>query len=118
MKNKKIIHKMRLKSGSFNKIKNGKKIIEVRLCDGKRKKLKLGDLIEFRCLPNLSEKIRVEVTALLKYKKFSELINDFPSHYFGVKNKKDIIEELYNFYTKEKEKKYKVLGIRLRLIRQ
>lgn len=116
MKNKKIIHKMRLKSIPFNKVKKGKKIIEVRLCDEKRKKVKLGDLIEFRCLPSLSKKIRVEVTALLKYKKFSELINDFPSHYFGVKNKKDLIEELYNFYTKEEEKKYTVLGIKLRLI--
>ena len=50
---------MKLDTEPFNQIKNGLKKIEYRLYDEKRKKLKIGDIIEFQKLPNLNEKIKI-----------------------------------------------------------
>ena len=42
-----MLHKMKLKKEPFEMIKSGKKIYELRLYDEKRKKLKIGDTVEF-----------------------------------------------------------------------
>lgn len=41
------MHQMRLHPEPFEKIKNGTKIIEMRLNDEKRQKVQIGDKIEF-----------------------------------------------------------------------
>jgi ASC-1-like (ASCH) protein len=111
-----MIHQMGLQSHPYNKIKSGEKIIEVRLFDEKRRAIKIGDVIEFGLDPERVEKMRVEVVALLNYKTFSKLIDDFPISYFGRESKEELLERLYSFYTKEDEDKYTVVGIKLRLI--
>ena len=57
---------MKLKETPFERIKNGTKTIEFRLYDEKRKKVKIGDKIEFSKLPDLHEKILVEVLDIYK----------------------------------------------------
>lgn len=42
-----MIHKMNLQNGPYNSIKNGDKDIELRLYDEKRRKINVGDIIEF-----------------------------------------------------------------------
>lgn len=42
-----MIHKMKLHNKPFNLIKEGSKIIELRLYDEKRAKVKIDDIIEF-----------------------------------------------------------------------
>ncbi len=111
-----MLHKMKLKSQSFNAIKSGKKIIEARLYDEKRRTLKLGDRIEFTRKPNREEKIEVQVIGLLKYKTFADLAEDYPPEYFGANSKDNLLNSVYNYYTKEKESKYGVLGIRIKRI--
>ena len=59
-------HKMRLFESPFERIKSGKKTIELRLFDEKRQKLSIGDIVEFSKLPDMKEKARVEVVALLR----------------------------------------------------
>ena len=59
-----MIHKMKLNESPFERIKNGTKTIEFRLYDDKRKKVKIGDEIEFSKLPDLHEKILVKVVDL------------------------------------------------------
>ena len=56
-----MLHKMKLNESPFERIKNGTKTIEFRLYDEKRQKIKVGDKIEFSKLPDLDEKILVEV---------------------------------------------------------
>lgn len=107
---------MKLKPFSFDKIKEGKKIIEVRLYDEKRQSIKIGDVIEFKREPEQIEIVKAEVVGLLNYKTFVDLYNDFPVSYFGHPNKEDLIKSIYTFYTKEQEEKYTVLGIRIKLV--
>ena len=44
-------HTMKLKEDPFERMKNGTKTIEFRLYDEKRRKIKVGDEIEFFKLP-------------------------------------------------------------------
>ncbi len=110
-------HRMKLQPEFFDKIKSGQKKIEVRLFDNKRKEIKLGDIIEFKKEPEQTENLKTEVIELLNYKTFVDLINDFPITDFGCSNKEYLLKSLYNFYSKEDEDKYTVLGIKIRLTR-
>lgn len=110
-----MLHIMKLQPFPFDKIKEGKKIIEVRLYDEKRRDIKIGDVIEFKKEPEQTEVIKAEVVSLLNYKTFNNLVNDFPASYFGHSDKEDLLKSIYTFYTKEQEKKYGVLGIKVKL---
>lgn len=109
-------HTMKLQPFSFDKIKNGDKEIEVRLYDEKRQEIKIGDIIEFKKEPDQIETITTEVVGLLNYKTFLDMINDFPANIFGAQNKEDLLKSISTHYTEEQEKKYTVLGIRIKLI--
>lgn len=111
-------HSMKLYEESFDDIKVGNQIIEVRLYDEKRRKLDLGDIVEFTKLPSLDEKIHVKIIGLLRYNSFRELVDDFPLGYFGsiYQTREDLLKAIYSVYSKEDEQKYGVLGIRIELI--
>ena len=68
-----MIHKMKLNESPFDRIKNGTKTVEFRLYDDKRKQIKVGDKIEFSKLPDLQEKLIVEVLELYQDKTFENL---------------------------------------------
>ncbi len=108
---------MKLQEKPFNLIKGGHKIIELRLYDEKRRDIKIGDIIEFSKLPDLVEKVKVEITGLLTYKTFSELIEVVPARDLGYteSDKEDVKADMYKIYTKEEEEKYGVLGIKIKL---
>ena len=107
---------MKLQSFPFERIKEGKKIIEVRLYDEKRRDIKIGDVIEFRREPEQIETVKAEVMGLLNYKTFTDLVNDFPASYFGHSDKENLLKSIYTFYTKEQEEKYTALGIKIKLL--
>lgn len=58
-----MIHK-EIKWKPFERIKNGTKTVEYRLYDEKRQQIKIGDKIEFSKLPDLQEKLLVDVIEL------------------------------------------------------
>ncbi len=108
---------MKLQKAPFEDIKKGEKKIELRLYDKKRRKVKIGDKIEFSKLPDLKEKITVDVEALLLYKNFSELIGDISAKDLGYReeDKDYLIESMYDYYTKKEEKRWGVVGIKISL---
>ena len=61
-----MLYKMKLNESPFERIKNGTKTIEFRLYDEKRQQVKVGDQIEFSKLPNLQEKLKVDVIGLYR----------------------------------------------------
>ena len=71
-----MIHIMKLKDKYFDCIKYGKKSYEICLNDEKRRKIKIGDFIEFQKEPYLEDKIIVRVDDLLYYSNFNALLND------------------------------------------
>ena len=77
-----MLHAMKLQPFSFDRIKKGNKIIEVRLYDEKRRDIKIWDVIEFKRESEQAETVKAEVTGLLNYKTFTDLAIDFPSSYF------------------------------------
>ncbi len=111
-----ITHIMGLQPEPFEKIRGRKKTIELRLFDEKRKTIQIGDIIEFQKQPEEQEIIRTEVVALLRYKTFSELFNDFPIEDFGGTDKTSLLEGVHRFYTPEREQKETVLGIKIKLL--
>lgn len=109
-------HKLKLQPEPFEKIKNETKKIELRLYDEKRKNINLGDIIEFYKEPEKKEKIKTEVTALLRYKSFSDLFDDFSPDIFGGKTKEQLLEGVHKFYSPNRERENSVLGIKIKLL--
>ncbi len=63
---------MKLNESPFERIKNGTKTIEFRLYDEKRQQIKVEDKIEFSKLPDLQEKLEVDVMELYKEESFEK----------------------------------------------
>lgn len=109
-------HKMKLNSDAFKYIKGGTKIVELRLNDEKRRLLKVGDLIEFTNRTTLETMI-VEVKSLHKYPNFEELYKHFDKISLGY-DKDDIAnpKDMEEYYSKEEQEKYGVIGIKIKVI--
>ena len=96
-------------------IKDGKKDIELRLNDEKRRLVNIGDTIIFTNIDTKDE-IEVIVTNLYKYDTFEELFNAFDHKRFGMSDNDSSIT-MDDFYSKEEQEKYGVLGIEIKLIK-
>ncbi len=107
-----MIHKMKLKEDPFYRMKNGLKEIEFRLFDEKRQQIKIGDKIEFSKLPELEEKLVVDVLDLYKANSFEELFLDIYNDEGEARAK---VERMRAFYSKDEEKQYGVLGIKVKI---
>ena len=111
-------HEMKLQPEYYNFILNGTKRIEIRLYDEKRQQIKIGDVIKFLKEPELNDSFNAKVVGLLRYNSFEEMFNDFDISILSDESmtKDELISVLEQFYTKEKQEKYGVLGIRIELI--
>lgn len=108
-----MLHKMKLNESPFEEIKKGTKSVEFRLFDEKRQQIKVGDKIEFSKLPDMKEKLLVDVLDLYKENSFEGL---FKKLYKG--DDAEITrkaQSMYTIYSPEDEKKYGVLGIRIKI---
>ena len=112
-------HELKLQPRYYEYILDGSKDIEIRLYDEKRQKINLGDIIIFKKEPELNESFKVKVVGLLRYENFDSLFNDFTIDRLADRSmsKLELLEELEKFYTKEKQKEYGVLGIRIEKVR-
>ena len=113
-----MTHEMKLQPEYYNFILNGTKRIEIRLYDEKRQSIKLGDTIKFLKEPELSESFNAKVIGLLRYNSFKDMFKDFDISILADESmtKEELIKVLEQFYTKEKQEQYGVLGIRIELI--
>lgn len=107
-------HNMNLNNRPFKSIKEGTKTIELRLNDEKRKLLTVGDYIEFTNRVT-NEKLLVEVIDLFKYNSFEELYKHFNKIEMGYSiNEEANPKDMENYYSKEEQEKYGVLGIKIK----
>ncbi len=111
-------HKMKLQPEYYDFIINGTKRIEIRLYDKKRQQIKVGDTIKFFKEPALNDSFNAIVIGLLKYNNFADMFKDFDISILSDKSmtKEELINALEQFYTKEKQEQYGVLGIRIELL--
>ncbi len=107
-----MFHKMKLNESPFEMIKNGTKTIEFRLYDEKRQGVKIGDKIEFSKLPDLQEKLLVDVLELYQEDTFEKLFRKLSF------NEEEVIRKtraMHEIYSPEKEQQYGVLGIKIKI---
>ncbi|WNQ11112.1 ASCH domain-containing protein [Paenibacillus aurantius] len=111
-----MIHSMTLFERPFHSIKSGRKVVEVRLNDERRRKVKIGDVIEFAKLPDKKETIRAEVLELREYNTFEEMYEDIPFQDFDCESwtMEEMIEATYKIYTREQEQQWGTLAIKIK----
>ena len=107
-----MLYKMKLNESPFETIKNGTKTIEFRLFDEKRQQIKVGDQIEFSKLPNLQEKLLVDVVELYREDTFENLFRKLYTDEEEIARK---TKAMYEIYSPEKEQEYGILGIKIKI---
>lgn len=110
-------HSMRLKDDPYNKIKDGSKTFELRLCDEKRKQVKVSDEIEFENL-STGEKLLVRVVSLHVFSSFEELYATLPLLKCGYTEKTVQLahySDMGVYYSPQEQEQYGVVGIEVKL---
>lgn len=102
----------------FLSIISGKKKVEVRLFDEKRRKIKVGDLIEFTKVPEQNEILIVEVTKIQVYESFKQMYQDIPFIDFDCDGwtMEEILDNTYEIYTPKQEKEWGVVAISIKYL--
>ena len=101
-------HNMTLKQPYFDLIKAGKKTIELRLYDNKRQQIKVGDTITFQNGDNFHT---VKVKGLVISNNFKELFKFVDVNDTGLDNEANAIKIMEQFYDKDAQAKFGVVGI-------
>jgi ASC-1-like (ASCH) protein len=108
------LHQMKLTAENFDLMNSGKKLSELRLNDEKRRRIQIGDQIEFRKLPELQESLLVEVLSLTSYPDFASLFEGVKDQYADW-SKEAFIQGMHKHYSPEEEKNYGALAIGIKL---
>lgn len=110
------MHEMKLQDSPFQRMALGYKIIEMRLNDEKRQKIKIKDRIKFiNILTN--EELIVEVLDLHHFSNFIELYDHFDKVSLGYQENEEASPlDMQNYYTQDEIDKYGVLGIEVLVI--
>lgn len=114
-----MIHYMKLKDVPFEKIKAGKKTVELRLYDDKRRKINIGDTIIFSNILSENNKLAVIVKDLYIYKSFRDLFKKISPKECGNPSDESIeyaVEHMREYYSLEDEQRYGVIGIKIALL--
>lgn len=110
------MHKLNVQEKYYNLLKSEEKSVELRLFDDKRKLIEVGNIIVFCNNSNKDDTFEAEVTELYSAKNFDSLCNIITPKQAGFSTKKELLEVLEEFYTVDKQRKYGVLGIEIKLI--
>lgn len=111
-----MTHHMKLRPGSLELMRSGRKTIELRLRDAKRQGVAVGDTIVFSNAENPREKLKVRVTALHPFSSFAELyasLNLLQCGYTEETLSAASPADMEQFYTKEEQKQWGVVGIEI-----
>ena len=109
-------YEMRLNKVPFEQVLEGKKTVEVRLNDAKRKLLCIGDEILFSNRENSNQTIVKKVVDLRLYNSFIEMANNENCVLAGFDkgySTQDVVDCYHTFYTPEDELAFGVLAIQL-----
>lgn len=113
-----MTHQMNLHPQPFSMIADGRKTVELRLYDEKRRLIEVGDDIIFICTQPPYDTLRAEVVRLYRYDSFGELYANLPLLSCGY-TEEDISsakpEDMELYYTPEQQTKYGVVGIEIQL---
>jgi len=97
----------------FDIVLQGKKNVEVRVNDEKRRQLKVGDTLLFLKRPDDVEKIRVKITKLVLFPNFVEVVHHYSMEriYLGNTTEEEYLNIMNQFYKEEDVLKNGVVAI-------
>ena len=107
---------MNVKTKYYNLLKSGEKIIELRLFDEKRQKIKIGDEILFSDSSNQDDNFKATVLKLHRAENFTKLCEIITPEQAGFSSKQELINVLEEFYTPSAQKKFGVVGIEIKKV--
>ncbi|MGM9631533.1 MAG: ASCH domain-containing protein [Eubacteriales bacterium] len=109
-----MVYRMNLHPSPFEFIKSGKKSVEMRLNDERRKYIKVSDTIIFSHTET-GEEFCVTVTEIKVYKDFYELYKHYDKTEIGYLPEENADPaDMYEYYPPEKIEKYGALAIRIK----
>ena len=109
-------HYYTLRPVPFSAIKGKKKTIEMRLYDGKRQLIKVGDILSFENTET-HEIILCEVLSLKRFPSFKEVYEFYKPTELGYEeNDHPDYHDMAQYYSEEKIAKYGALAISIKLI--
>ena len=113
-------HNMGLYESPFNSIKSGRKKVEVRLNDEKRRELRIGDTIKFTKVPESNESLTVKIVQLREFPSFTEMYRSIPASELNAVGGSidEMVERTYRIYTPEKENEWGTVAITIKLIEE
>lgn len=106
---------LNLRKKYFDLIKNGKKTIELRLFDEKRKNIKVGNILILKNDEN-NEILQVQVIKLYNSNNFENLTKLFDIKKTGFNSIQELNKCILEFYSKEQQEKYGVLGLEIKTL--
>ena len=113
-----MTHYMNLKPEPYAMIKSGKKTVELRLLDEKRKEIRVCDTLVFKNTDTLAT-LSCVVKALHIFDSFEELYASLPLDKCGYLPEEIATasaKDMEEYYPAEKQKCYGVVGIEIELI--
>ena len=111
-------HTMNLHPEPFEMIREGKKTIELRLYDEKRRQIRVGDTIVFSNTQQPGQTLCAQVTDLFVFDSFEELYRSLPLLKCGYTEENIASaapEDMNVYYSREKQCVYGVVGIQIAL---
>jgi len=117
-----MIHYMKINDSAFKRMNNGTKVREYRMNDEKRRKVQIGDIIEFHKISNPEDIIEMKVKDITTYKKLKAAIKKYFDKDFSSRHK-DIDSTVQSFYdrgflTQEEEEKYGIVVFHIEKIKR
>lgn len=112
-------HTMKLQPAPFEKIRAGTKTIELRLYDEKRQQITVGDTIQFVNTDDPADSLLAAVRALFVFDSFETLYNTLPLTECGYSEDElgsASHRDMEQYYSKEEQSRYGVVGIKISLI--
>ena len=102
-----MLHYMKLNPEPFEKIKSGKKTVELRLYDEKRRQLHIGDEICFTNLADKTETLLTEVVELFVFDSFEKLYKTIPLEMCGYSKEEALVADPHDmdaYYSAENKR--------------
>ncbi len=113
-----MIYEKHLQEKWFNLIKFGQKTVEGRLLKSDFANMVVGDIIQFHNKPDKSDAFKVIIKKITIHKTFKEMIikNRLKNVLPTINRINEGVEVYHKIYSKEDEKKYKVVAIHFELL--
>ena len=110
------LHRMRLDADAFAAMDAGKKTIELRLYDEKRRRVRAGEMIRFESTADDTDVLYARVEGLRSFASFDELYAALPLEncgYTAEEAKAASPRDMDRYYSPEAQRKWGVVGIEL-----